>query len=30
MREAKMTRESLDQGMKVLDDMMKELDEEVK
>jgi hypothetical protein len=30
MKEAQMTRESLDQGMKVLDDMMKELDEEVK
>lgn len=30
MKEAKMTRESLDQGMKVLDDMMKELDEEMK
>lgn len=29
MKEAKMTRESLDQGMKVLDDMMKELDEEI-
>lgn len=30
MQEAKMTRESLDQGMQVLDDMMKELDEEMK
>ncbi len=29
MQEAQMTRESLDQGMKVLDDMMKELDEEL-
>lgn len=29
MNEAKMTRESLDQGMKVLDDMMKELDKEI-
>jgi hypothetical protein len=30
MKQAKMTRESLDQGMKVLDDMMKELEEETK
>ncbi len=30
MKQAKMTRESLDEGMKVLDDMMKELEEETK
>ena len=29
MKEAQMTRKSLDQGMQVLDDMMKELDEEM-
>jgi len=30
MKEAQMTRKSLDQGMQVLDDMMKELDEDMK
>ncbi len=30
MKQAKMTRQSLDEGMKVLDDMMKDLEEETK
>ncbi len=30
MKQAKMTRQSLDEGMKVLDDMMKELEEDTK